>query len=71
MHKEENMTDKEQMQAATDPRPEYEPPRALRLSDMHTGTGGIMGCIPTGSSDSEGCLNGLLAGVCDNGQDPF
>ena len=63
------MTDKDQNQEAIDPRPEYEPPRALRLSDMHTGTGGIVDCQPTGSGAGT-CFTGMGAfGSCDNGPD--
>ncbi len=55
--KEEKMTDKDQSQAKADPRPEYEPPRAVRLSDMHKGTGGIIDCM-VGSSPEGPCVNG-------------
>ena len=50
------MTDKDQNKKGTDARPVYEPPRALSLSDMHTGTGGISVCV--GGSNPLDCLTG-------------
>ena len=66
MHKEEKMSEKEQKKATTDPRPEYEPPRALSLSDMHTGTGGQILPCSVGSSALD-CSVGNIAEFCTNG----
>jgi hypothetical protein len=45
------MTDKRETQSA-DSRPAYDPPVAMRLSQVHAGEGL---CDPAGSGDSEAC----------------
>ena len=47
-----------------DPRPAYEPPRALRLSDARTGSGGALPCNAPGSGDLNDCLPGVGAIFC-------
>ena len=54
---------KESRPLLQDNRPEYEPPRATRLSDFQTGSGGAI-CTPTGSGDLIGCTTGNSAGDC-------
>jgi hypothetical protein len=54
-------------QQPQDDRPEYEPPRALRLGDVHTGTG-PPACTAPGSGEAAFCTNGPGAGDnCGNG----
>ena len=45
----------------TDDRPAYDPPRALSLGHMGTGTGGLLPCNLPGSSAEGNCETGLLA----------
>ncbi len=46
-----------------DNRPDYEAPRATRLSDFQTGRGGI-GCTVPGSGAQAECSTGTTAGSC-------
>lgn len=45
------MADERKAPAKADPRPAYEPPRALKLSELHAAKGA---CVP-GSGDAEFC----------------
>ena len=58
--KEKKMTDNVAKPDRTDPRPTYDPPRALSLSHMGTGTGGAIPC-GTGSAAEGNCATGLVA----------
>lgn len=54
-------------QQSQDDRPGYEPPRALRLGDVHTGTGPPV-CTAPGSGDALSCTDGPGAGgSCGDG----
>ena len=58
------MSEERKGQQPQDDRPEYEPPRALRLSDMHDGMGE---CNP-GSGDTGICsVGGGAGGKCAPG----
>ena len=48
------MNGEHRQQTTADPRPAYDPPRALRLSSTESGAGM---CEGTGSGDSEACVN--------------
>ena len=49
----------------TDLRPAYDPPRALRLSDMGPGSGVAQSCDIPGSNADGDCQSGSLAGqIC-------
>ena len=60
------MSDEAKRQLGTDSRPIYESPRALRLGDARTGSGGFT-CEAPGSGDVGGqCIqNGTGAGGCE------
>ena len=55
------MTKNVDKQDQTDDRPAYDPPRALSLSDMDTGTGGDPECGLPGSGADGDCGTGLVA----------
>jgi hypothetical protein len=56
-----------------DNRPAYDPPRATRLRDFQTGSGGITVCNPAGSGDSGICTtgNGAVSGCISSGNSPI
>jgi hypothetical protein len=59
------MSDKGSSQSKADPRPVYEPPRALRLDDARTGAGIDGPCVQTGSSAGDCVGQGSIAsGYC-------
>ena len=55
------MTDSGRKQDRADLRPAYDPPRALSLSDMGTGSGGATPCDLPGSGAAGACGTGLSA----------
>ncbi|MFC2023200.1 hypothetical protein ACFLT5_00485 [Chloroflexota bacterium] len=68
------MSDKGRNQPKADLRPVYEPPRALRLGDARTGSGGVLECTLPGSGDAFGVCtsNGADAGEClDDGSSAY
>jgi hypothetical protein len=54
------MTDKSENQAMANTQPAYDPPQALRMGDIHAGTGGV-GCTQPGSGDTAICDTGNSA----------
>ncbi|MFC2023204.1 hypothetical protein ACFLT5_00505, partial [Chloroflexota bacterium] len=60
------MSDKQTNQVEADLRPVYEPPRALRLDDARTGTGGD-GCDLPGSGAGGCYASGGGAESCEQG----
>jgi hypothetical protein len=61
------MSNERDKQSAPDPRPGYEPPRALRMGDTHLGSGGFSSnvCIGPGSSPGGSCQPGAGAADCN------
>ena len=51
------MKDDQNDQATVDSRPTYESPRALRLADMHAGSGGVVSVCEPGSGDLGDCAS--------------
>jgi hypothetical protein len=62
------MTDQSENQVITsDSQPAYDPPLALRMGDIHAGTGGVTSCAEAGSGHQGDCLPGTSAtGECLN-----
>ena len=52
------MNGEHRQQTIADPRPAYDPPRAMRLSSVESGAGA---CEPAGSGDVDGCSVGSFA----------
>jgi hypothetical protein len=57
------MTDKPKNQIEADTQPAYDPPQALRMGDIHAGTGGT-GCTLPGSGASPCGAGNSAVGEC-------
>ena len=67
------MTDKPKNPIEIDTQPAYDPPQALRMGDIHAGSGGGV-CNPSGSGDTGYCTTGNNAagdGCIENGNSAF